>query len=236
MNNKQRIRSRDMASAEQKRWKSIKILLSLACGCFAYWVFTTAAWPYLMTMTHGALETNPLLFIAATAVVVLCAVVLLYRDLDIFRTGISKRFGDAQAIAYGALLLVAVMSKSVGTRGINWDITAIVDELSPISPTLILNILLFIPAGMMMSKMLCKTPWRHILVLVVLISIELLQYLLSLGICDINDVLENYSGILCGTITAAWLRAHVCTLCRINGCYMIRQAESAKTLSPQHHD
>lgn len=59
MNNKQRIRNRDMASTEQKRWKSIKILLSLACGCLAYLVFTTAAWPYLMTMTHGALETNP---------------------------------------------------------------------------------------------------------------------------------------------------------------------------------
>lgn len=203
--------------------KVVKTLLSLACGCLAHQVFTTVAWPYLMTMTHGALETNPLLSIATTAVVVLCSAVLCYRDLDIFRTGISKRFGDAQAIAYGVLLLVAVMSKSVDTRGINWDITAIIDELSPISPTLILNILLFIPAGMMMSKMLCETPWRHILVLSALISVELLQYLLSLGICDINDVLENYSGILCGTIIAAWLRAHVCTLCRINGYYAIRK-------------
>lgn len=210
--------------------RTVKILLSLACGCIAYWVFTAVAWPYLLTMTHGALETNPLLYIASTAVVVLCAIVLCYRDLDIFGIGISRRFGEAQAGAYGVLLIGAVMCKSPGVRGMNWDITTIANEISPISPTLILNVLCFIPAGMMMSKMLCKAPWRHVFVLAALIFVEALQYMLSLGICDINDVLENYSGILFGIIVTSWLRAHVCTLCRINGRYMIRRAESVKTL------
>lgn len=204
-------------------WRLIKVIVSLMCGGLACWMYTKVAWAYLLTMTHGALESKPFLDIASIAAVALCAAVLCYWDLDLCDVGIAKAAGDAQAVAYCMLLGVIVMTKSVGVRGMNWDIAAIVDELVPISPTLVLNVLLFAPVGLLMSTVLKKSPWVHVVVIAALLSIELLQYALSLGICDINDVLMNYCGMICGMAVALWLRAHVCTLRCSGGRYMVRR-------------
>lgn len=208
-------------------WKLIKVIVSLVCGGLSYWVYAKVVWAYLLTMTHGVLESNPVLAVASFTAVVFCTTMLCYRDLDVFDAGISKGYGDAQAVAYCMLLVLSLMGKSVGVRGMNWDIAAIVDEFVPISPTLILNVLLFVPVGMLMSNVLKKSPWSHVAVIAVLLLIELLQYALSLGVCDINDVLVNYCGMLCGMVVASWLRAHVCMLHCDGDRYMVRRVVPA---------
>lgn len=215
------------AGGRGARWTLIKVIVSLACGGLSFWVYAKVAWAYLLAMTHGALESNPVLGIASFVAVVVCATLLCYRDLDVFDVGISKGCGDAQAVAYCTLLMLLLMTKSMGVRGMNWDIAAIVDELVPLSPTLVLNVLLFVPVGMLMSDVLKKSPWAHVAAIAVLLLIEVLQYALSLGICDINDVLVNYCGMVCGMAVATWLRAHVCTLRCDGGRYVVRRVVRA---------
>lgn len=213
--------------AGRARHTPVRLVASLACGGFAYWVYARVAWAYLLSMTRGALESDPVLGVGMAVAVVSVAVAVCYWDLGVFGSGVPKSAGDAQAVVYCVLLAGAVMGKSVGVRGVNWDVAAIVDELVPLSPTLVLNVLLFVPVGMMLTDALRESPWAHVGVAAVLLSAEALQYALSLGVCDVNDVLVNYCGVLCGVAAASWLRAHVCVLRCDGGRYVVRRVVRA---------
>jgi len=80
----------------------------------------------------------------------------------------------------------------------------------------ILNILLFVPIGLLISVVLNKRRFLKVLALGVCLSgfIELLQLVLSKGVCNIDDVINNVAGCIIGC--GLFLIIKQC------GCYRIR--------------
>lgn len=69
-------------------------------------------------------------------------------------------------------------------------------------PQILLNILVFIPLGALLSLSFRKTKWWKLLLLGCCISIiiEFLQLLFQKGFCEIDDVLHNAVGCLIGIL------------------------------------
>ena len=68
------------------------------------------------------------------------------------------------------------------------------------------NVLLFIPFGLLL-KLLGINTWLILLIgFTFSCSIELLQYLLRLGLCELDDVLHNTLGTLIGIFIGNWIR------------------------------
>jgi glycopeptide antibiotics resistance protein len=67
---------------------------------------------------------------------------------------------------------------------------------------LIGNILIFVPMGIYLSMLIKKTSVRAYTILVALISlgVEILQYIFALGVADIDDIILNTTGILIGAL------------------------------------
>lgn len=61
------------------------------------------------------------------------------------------------------------------------------------------NLIIFIPLGFFMAK-IKSYKMRSVLVLVILIGIEVVQYIFSLGIANINDVIFGFLGSLIGML------------------------------------
>lgn len=203
-----------------------RIVISLLCGALACKLYTGVMWGYLMTMSGGALENNPLLFIASIAVWTVGIAVLCFVDTNLFGVGVPKPVLRCQMFGYCMVVFLAIMTKSPGARGINWNIGAIMDELVPLSPTLVLNVLLFIPIGMMFHRQIQSYIWARALVVAVIVMMEFSQYALSLGVCDIGDVMVNCAGIACGVLLASCAIKCGCTMREEHGRYYIRLVRS----------
>lgn len=66
----------------------------------------------------------------------------------------------------------------------------------------ILNVMMFIPIGLLTSVSFKRVRWFHILFVGVILStsIETLQYILQRGLCETNDVIHNALGALLGYV------------------------------------
>jgi glycopeptide antibiotics resistance protein len=64
------------------------------------------------------------------------------------------------------------------------------------------NILLFMPMGFLLKGVNSTKSTRHIVMIGMLasIGIELVQLVFRIGVCDIDDVLLNTLGTLCGVV------------------------------------
>ena len=68
------------------------------------------------------------------------------------------------------------------------------------------NVLLFIPFGLLL-KLLGINTWLILLIgFTFSCSIELLQYILKLGLCELDDVFHNTLGTLIGLFIGNWIR------------------------------
>lgn len=74
-----------------------------------------------------------------------------------------------------------------------------------------MNVLVFIPAGVLLSIVFKK--WYVALPIGVFLSVtvEMLQLLLAKGYCEIDDVIHNSLGCLLG-IGLCWLGKHSCLM------------------------
>ena len=67
------------------------------------------------------------------------------------------------------------------------------------------NIWLFIPLGAIVYRLYPK--WRVALVLVVIsVAVEAMQYLLSVGVCELDDVISNGLGGVVGVLVCYLVR------------------------------
>lgn len=66
----------------------------------------------------------------------------------------------------------------------------------------VLNIVLFIPIGLLLGASFSKARWHNILLTGILLStsIEALQYTLQKGLCETNDVIHNALGCMIGFV------------------------------------
>ena len=63
-----------------------------------------------------------------------------------------------------------------------------------------LNVLMFVPAGFLLKLGFQNTTWKHVLMVGLILSatIEILQFLLCKGLCEIDDLIHNVLGCMFG--------------------------------------
>ena len=63
-----------------------------------------------------------------------------------------------------------------------------------------LNVVLFVPVGFLLKLGIQNTTWKHVLMagLILSATIEILQFLLCKGLCEIDDLIHNVLGCMLG--------------------------------------
>lgn len=117
---------------------------------------------------------------------------------QVLRNRISIVFSGVIFIIYLISLVAIVMFKSVGTQGINLNPLDVVNQFSaePVAP--LMNIVIFVPLGMI-SRGFFRARFRVLLTFFfVILSMEILQYVLHLGFFDVVDIILNCAGFAGG--------------------------------------
>lgn len=110
---------------------------------------------------------------------------------------------DFKKISIIYILLIAVLTfKKVAFRSYNFNVFSIIHELNYNNQKLLLlgNIIMYIPVGYFIMKGQKGFLKNLSLFIVFIFLVESTQYLLMLGIFDINDIILNSLGFMIGMI------------------------------------
>ncbi|CYV44799.1 teicoplanin resistance protein VanZ [Streptococcus suis] len=112
----------------------------------------------------------------------------------VYQPGISRLTLWFFYACYGLLLVYLLFFKSMGVKGVNWDLLTFSQDLF-LNPTiLVFNLLLFLPLGLLFSF-----SWKKLSLFVgAILLVEACQFFFSLGFFDLGDILLNTSGFALG--------------------------------------
>ena len=160
----------------------------------------------------------PTIWMVGTYLVVGCAVVTLFLYGE-SKDEIIRNCSWALLAGYVFLVLCSTIVCRDGCMNVGYNFHPFLHIHSQnvvIIGERILNIILFVPIGLLVSVVLNR--WRFIKVLILgfslSASIELMQLLLKKGVCNIDDVINNVAGCIIGY--GLFLIIKLC------GCYRIK--------------
>ncbi|MCL2889455.1 MAG: VanZ family protein [Eggerthellaceae bacterium] len=115
---------------------------------------------------------------------------------------LGKRFSvpylKTEAALYVLLLGTLLMFKSRGIQGLNLNLLDVGTQLVEDPGIVALNVVLFIPFGVIVHRCI-KPTWKAFsLALAIICVVETLQFLLHLGVADVVDVTLNMIGFSIG--------------------------------------
>ena len=86
-----------------------------------------------------------------------------------------------------------------------WSYTAIQNGRDALVPIIIMNVLVFVPVGILCSSYLGRTKWYKVLLIGcgLSLSIETLQFLFNRGFSEFDDIFHNTLGCLIGIMIVA---------------------------------
>ena len=108
---------------------------------------------------------------------------------------IHKNLVTGSFLFYCLSLIFILFFKSVGIRGYEWNVFKLIEYLRYDTTAALINLSLFIPMGLFIKRLNVKTVFLSI---GMLFGIEVIQYIFSLGIFDLLDILLNFIGLLIG--------------------------------------
>lgn len=184
-----------------------RAIASISVTCGILWIFIfqyalitfTDLWQSLITAFHGAYAAvGPGIF--AGTILVLSGVIF---GAFIFQL-LAKRFEVVFAAAVGLFYLFSLwyvlFDRTPGTRGINLDITQFGAQFASTPLDMMWNIAIFLPLGMVLQALI-KSMWKTAIGAAVLaLIVEGAQYIFSVGIFDILDIVLNVGGIMLGAL------------------------------------
>lgn len=184
-----------------------RTIASISVTCGILWIFIfqyalitfTDLWQGIITAFHGAYAAvGPGIF--AGTILVLSGVIF---GAFIFQL-LAKRFEVVFAAAVGLLYLFSLwyvlFDRTPGTRGINLDITQFGAQFASTPLDMMWNIAIFLPLGMVLQALI-KSMWKTAIGAAVLaLMVEGAQYIFSVGIFDILDIVLNVGGIMLGAL------------------------------------
>jgi hypothetical protein len=184
-----------------------RTIASISVTCGILWIFIfqyalitfTDLWQGIITAFHGAYAAvGPEIF--AGTILVLSGVIF---GAFIFQL-LAKRFEVVFAAAVGLLYLFSLwyvlFDRTPGTRGINLDITQFGAQFASTPLDMMWNIAIFLPLGMVLQALI-KSMWKTAIGAAVLaLIVEGAQYIFSVGIFDILDIVLNVGGIMLGAL------------------------------------
>lgn len=163
---------------------------------------------------------------ALVCLAVACA--LLFATLaQLFLNRFWRPFFLAEAALYVVVLLIVVFVKSQGIQGLNIDPTDIVSQIALYPTSVLLNVAIFIPMGLITHCRIKSTGKALLAALIGILAIELIQYLFALGIADIVDVMVNMMGFVVGYLVARLLYNQGVRLVRTESASVYRFARDA---------
>lgn len=109
-----------------------------------------------------------------------------------------KKFVTIQFVAYCVILFIVIMFKSRGVQGINLNPLNIIEQLNDSAFIVFANTILFIPIGFFLYTRNKSLKQVTLLSSVVIITLEIIQFVCHLGIVDVVDVFTNLLGITTG--------------------------------------
>jgi glycopeptide antibiotics resistance protein len=115
-------------------------------------------------------------------------------------------FLRVEAIAYFVLFFAVIMLKSRGTQEINLDFFDLYTSIIEYPASVVINLLFFIPVGAVIFRYIKSTPKAFVLALAFIVTIEVLQYLLHLGIADVADIVVDMTGFAIGFLVLGILK------------------------------
>lgn len=114
-------------------------------------------------------------------------------------------FFKIESIVYSIMVLAVILLKSNGIQGWNLDVSNIFSQVIEYPTSVILNMVLFIPLGGTIYALI-KSPLKAFgVALCSVIGIEFIQYIFSLGIADVVDVMLNMMGFTLGYLVPSLL-------------------------------
>ncbi len=122
---------------------------------------------------------------------------------------ISKTYIVAFCVLYFIAFVLVVLFKSSGIREINLDVTDLFRQLIEFPVSVVLNVLFFVPIGIVLRLVLQRSWWSLPAALFIICGVEALQYALSLGIADVADVLVNLYGAAVGYLVADMIAVNI---------------------------
>lgn len=184
-----------------------RTIASISVTCGILWIFIfqyalitfTDLWQGIITAFHGAYAAvGPGIF--AGTILVLSGVIF---GAFIFQL-LAKRFEVVFAAAVGLFYLFSLwyvlFDRTPGTRGINLDITQFGAQFASTPLDMMWNIAIFLPLGMVLQALI-KSMWKTAIGAAVLaLIVEGAQYIFSVGIFDILDIVLNVGGIMLGAL------------------------------------
>lgn len=182
-----------------------RIALTLAASFvfFCLLLYTVnALYPSVSSLIHGIsgmpgvafLDNTMLAFSIALTIAVLFGV-----NLNQFLSNrVSMRLVKIELAVYFVVLFAIVFLKSRGIQEVNLNVLDIYDQLAVYPASVIMNVLLFVPAGAFLHAHVKPASKALVLAFAVVVSAEAIQYMLSLGIADVVDVITNMAGVCFG--------------------------------------
>ncbi|MFC4653095.1 VanZ family protein [Lactococcus nasutitermitis] len=111
-----------------------------------------------------------------------------------------RKFLVSEMLIYFVCTFLAIMFKSIGIRGINLNPLNFFSMYNQGFVVNVLNIIVFIPLGMYFYIKIKSMKKSLLIGLVIILGMEVSQYIFKLGIFDIDDILTNLLGIYFGFI------------------------------------
>lgn len=134
------------------------------------------------------------------------SVVLFFACYQLISNRLNVAFWRALAVAYGVCLFAVVMLKSVGVREVNFNMVDLLPQLIEYPASVVVNFLLFVPVGALMGWRFRRPLVALPLGLLGIAAVEVIQYVLGLGIADVVDVVVDFAGLSLGYLIADALR------------------------------
>ncbi len=119
--------------------------------------------------------------------------------------------------------LTCIMLKSRGIQGFNLNLADIAAQWAASPFSVIFNGVALIPLGCILRTKLGSSLTAFGLAFAIVVALELTQYVLHLGICDVVDVVLNMAGFTAGYLLATLTRRLGIRLVRTGQTYRIER-------------
>ncbi len=180
----------------------LKLFISLALSLLFFFVLLIAVNGNLYSYLAGLLGYEVMDNRILVLVLALIPTALLFTNIyQLLNNRIHRFFIRAEIILYILALFAIVMLKARGYSAINLDITGLYFQIIEFPEQVVLNLLLFIPAGALLFKFVRSPLKALVIALVSIIVIETAQLVFSLGVFDVVDIFVNMLGLSLGFMT-----------------------------------
>lgn len=193
-----------MAGTQSKSKRLVPgALIAAGVGFFVFWAILWVIMvpigdrylPLLLGRRLEFLASNPFCIVAILTVGAAVCATFIYQ---VVANAVNVVFARTLAAFYAIGSVMCIMLKSRGVSGVNFDPSQIVGQFVTSPAVLLFNVVIFIPAGMLLHLIFNKPARPFMIALALILIMETSQAVFHLGIFDVVDIITNLMGFTIG--------------------------------------